>query len=178
MQADIRFGGGRFDGTDLDPYPFAYFGESDHVAVAEALLRDVPADDRGARFLAKRYWTGRQISRVELTQEAKMVDLRSGPALGAIGQDTWLTTCGPEDYPQTRSWAEWLRIEAPDAHGITWLSKREPGAEVYVFFGDRTAAGALTGVAGPVAGDAPFDKDQGFAWLKATLATYRVSIRK
>jgi hypothetical protein len=178
VEADVLFGGGRFDGTAGDPYPYLYAGDSDPAAVAEVLLRDLDADDYGARFLPKKYWRGRCLSRLRTTQEVKMIALRTGSELGAIGQDAWLTTCDADDYPQTRAWAHWLRGQVPDAAGIMWLSKRDPGATVYVLFQDRCPAGLVVPEPGPLVGDCELDASDGFEWLRQTLASYRVGIRE
>jgi hypothetical protein len=176
--SDVLWGGGRFDSTERDPYAFLYVGETDDVAVAEALLRDVDADDHGSRFLAKKYWRGRCVSRVVTTQDIQLISLRTGKDLGAIGQDTWLTTCNAQDYPFTRDWARWLREQAVEAAGIVWYSKREPGQESFVLFEDRCPAGLLDEVSGPLVGDCVFEADAGYAWLRGTLAPYRVAVRR
>lgn len=176
--SDVLFGGGRFDSTTEDVYGYLYAGESDSSAVAEGLLRDVDANDRGYRFLAKKYWRGRQLSRVRTSKPVTLIAIRSGLELGAIGQDTWLTTCDPDDYPQTRAWAHWLRSIAPHAAGVVWLSKREPAAEVLLLFEDRCPNGLLVEVPGALAGPCVFEQDEGFQWLRQTLADYRVSIRR
>jgi RES domain len=178
VASDPLFGGGRFDATPADPYTYLYAADLDDGAVAEALLRDIDANDRGARFLAKKYWRGRALSRVVLNQDVTLVELRSGKQLGAIGQDTWLTTCDSDDYPQTRAWAHWLRREARTAQGIAWKSKREPTAVALVLFGDQCPTDLLSEAAGPLAPDpCTFDSTAGFEWLRVTLAEYRVSIR-
>ena len=175
--SDILFGGGRFDSTDLDPYDYLYAGESDATAIAETLLRDVEANDRGYRFLPKRVWGRRELSRIETTVDLEFVSLRTGQDLGAIGTDTWLTTSDADDYPQTRAWAQWLRHTRPSAVGLAWLSKREPGTTSYVVFGDSSPTAAFRLVSPPVSGGCIFDEPDGFEWLRSHLAPYRVSIR-
>jgi len=177
-QADVLYGGGRFDSTWDDSYAFTYAARSDDAAVAETLLRDMNADDRGDRFLPKIYWRGRQLSRVRLTDSVDLISLRSGRDLAAIGQDSWLTSCGADEYPQTRAWAHWLRRICSAAAGIVWLSKRDPGSEVLVLFEDRCPSDLLMEVPGPLSGSCAFDDDGGFDWLRATLARYRVGIRR
>jgi RES domain len=176
--SDILWGGGRFDSTEKDRYPFLYAGQTDDVAVAEALLRDIDADDHGSRFLAKKYWRGRQLSRLRTTEDVRLVSLRTGKDLGAIGQDTWLTTCNAQEYAFTREWAQWLRTQAADAAGLVWHSKREPGQQSLVLFEDRCPGGLLEDAPGPLATDCVFDQEVGFQWLRTTLAQYRVGIRR
>lgn len=178
VASEVLFGGGRFDSTREDPYSYLYAGESDRAALAEGLLRDIEANDRGARFLAKKYWRGRQLSRLQTTVPLRLVSLINGEDLGAIGQDTWLTTCDGDDYPQTRAWAHWLREVEPDAAGLAWLSKRHPGSMVLCLFEDRCPVGALAPVAGPLPGPCIFEQGPGFAWLRETLAGFRVAIRR
>ncbi|HUP21817.1 MAG TPA: RES family NAD+ phosphorylase [Thermoanaerobaculia bacterium] len=66
-------GGGRFDGTDEDPYPFLYAAGDVGTAVAEALLRDLPFDDQGARHLPR---VGRQVAEDELRHVRRRADHR------------------------------------------------------------------------------------------------------
>jgi len=176
--SDVLFGGGRFDSTAEDPYGYLYAGETDRAALAETLLRDLPANDRGARFLPKESWRGRRLSRLELTQALRVVSLVSGEDLGAVGQDTWLTACDPDDYPQTRRWAHWLRRIEPAAAGMLWLSKRQPGSLSVCLFEDRVPPGSLVEAGGPLAGPCVFEEDDGFDWLRANLAAFRVAIRR
>lgn len=178
VASHVVFGGGRFDPTVLDPYGFLYAGESDATAVAEALLRDIDPDDRGYRFLHKKYWTGKQISRIRLRAEVQLVTLRTGQDLGAVGAGTWLVDCEADDYPQSRAWAHWLRTLSPEWAGLTWLSKREPGTASFILFADRCPEGLLAPAGGPL-GTTPcnFDDPEGFSWLREHLTPYRVSIR-
>jgi hypothetical protein len=176
--AEVLFGGGRFDSTAEDSYAYLYAAQTDRAALSETLLRDLPANDHGARFLAKKYWRGRRLSRLELTQDLPVVSLVSGEDLGAIGQDTWLTTCGPDDYPQTRAWGHWLRRVEPAAAGMLWLSKRQPGSVSACLFEDRVPPGSLTEVGGPLADPCVFEEDNGFEWLRANLAAFKVAIRR
>jgi hypothetical protein len=176
--SEVLFGGGRFDSTAEDPYGYLYVGETDRTALAETLLRDLAANDRGARFLPKKSWRDRQLSRLELMQALHVVSLVSGEDLGAIGQDTWLTTCDPVDYPQTRAWAHWLRQVEPAAAGMLWLSRRQPGSLSACLFEDRVPSGSLVEVGGPLAGSCVFEEDDGCDWLRTNLAAFRVAIRR
>jgi RES domain-containing protein len=178
VASQTLFGGGRFDSTGEDVYTYLYAADTDDAALAEALLRDIDPDDRGARFLAKRYWKDRELSRFRLTEPVEVITLRTGKELGAIGQDDWLTACGPDDYPQTRAWAHWLRAEVTTAQGIVWKSKRESADDALVLFGDRCPAALLAPAPGPLAsGPCIFNTPAGFGWLRGALAGYRVGIR-
>lgn len=178
IAADILFGGGRFDSTQLDVYDYSYAGETDATAVAEALLRDIDANDRGHRFLSKKYWTGRQLSRVKTTVDVELVTLRSGVDLGAIGAGTWIVDCDVDEYPQSRAWGHWIRSISVGSAGFAWLSKREPGTTAYVFFEDRCPPGVLVDEPGPLGLDCTFDGADGGTWLRDHLAKYRVAIRR
>lgn len=178
VASDVVFGGGRFDSTAADPYEYLYAGASDATAVAEALLRDLDANDHGARFLAKQYWRRRQLSRMATTTDLELVALRTGTDLGAVGVGTWLVDCDADEYPQSRAWGHWVRSIAPHAAGFVWLSKREPGTDAFVFFDDRCPAGVFSPAPGPVPGPCDFDDPTGFDWLRHHLAKYRVAIRR
>lgn len=175
------YGGGRFDGTDDDPYPYLYAGESVDVAVAETLLRDLPPDDAGIRQLPLVRVRGRRISAVHITGDLPLVSLCSGTDLGAVAQDPWLTTCDPPDYAQTRHWGHWIRSHAPTAAGYVWFSRREPGRLSYVLFGDRVPAGAVTTVTDPRVPPGPqaeFDTPRGRQALRVRLARYSVALAR
>jgi hypothetical protein len=175
--AEVLFGGGRFDATEACVYGFMYGALREETAAAEVLLRDVPADDRGARFLPRKYWRERRISALRTNQDVELAAIRTGRELGAIGQDTWLTTCDPREYPQTRAWAHWLREAAVDAAGIIWYSKRDPGQAVLILFEDRCPPGFLRPEPGPLTDGVSFDDAEGFAWLRGTLRAYGVTVR-
>ncbi len=178
VEADLVFGGGRFDGTEADPYPYMYLGEGDATAVGETLLRDLEPRDNGVRFLPKAVWTGRRLSRVGVASDLKLITLVSSTDLGAVGADPWLVQCGPDDYAKTRAWARWLRTQVPDAAGIVWSSKRELGTRSFVLFGDRCPGGVVSPRPGPLAGDCTFDSPEGCDWLRQHLVPYRVAIRR
>ncbi|MCY4454837.1 MAG: RES family NAD+ phosphorylase [Chloroflexi bacterium] len=135
--------GGRFDGTPEDGYAFLYAASDDATAVSEALLRDIPIDDGGARSLLATRLRGRRFGWLRTTCELQLVNLRSGVDLAAIGQDTRLTNAPAGEYVLTRQWAVAIRDWAKWAQGFTWRSRREPDGYAYVFFGDRAAGPCL-----------------------------------
>lgn len=175
------YGGGRFDATDDDPYPYLYAGSTVDAAVAETLLRDLSPDDTGIRQLPRCKVAGRRISAIEVTADLELVSLRSGTDLGAVAQDTWLTMCDPRDYAQSRHWAHWIRTHAKSAAGYAWLSRREPEAAAYVLFGDRFSPSVITLTAHPdvpVGDEADFDTSRGRRALRNRLARYNVALSR
>lgn len=175
------YGGGRFDSTDDDRYPYLYAGESVGVAIAETLLRDLPFDSTGIRQLPLAKIRGRRISAVRTTADLEIVSLRSAADLGAVAQDPWLTTCDPRDYAQSRHWGHWIRSHAPAAAGYVWMSRREPTQRAFVLFGDRGAAGAIMAVTDPrvpPGDEADFDTPGGRRALRRRLTAFGVSLSR
>jgi hypothetical protein len=175
------YGGGRFDATGDDRYPYLYAGESVGVAIAETLLRDLPFDDTGIRQLPLAKISGRRISAVRMVADLDVVSLRSAADLGAVAQDPWLTTCAPSDYAQSRHWAHWIRSHAPAAAGYVWMSRREPTQQAFVLFGDRGAADAITAVTDPrvpPGDEAEFDTPMGRLALRRRLTAYGVALSR
>ncbi|WP_289009898.1 RES family NAD+ phosphorylase [uncultured Thermomonospora sp.] len=168
-------GGGRFDSTPDDRYPYYYAALEADVALLETFLRDRPFTHEGTRPVMRQSVRGRRISAVETTVDLTLVDLLSGEALAAVAQDTWLIHALPREYHLTRAWASWIRKHTPQAQGLIWPSKREGTQPALVLFGDegRCPPGALRVV--PDAG-ADFDDPAGLAWLNERLAPYRAHV--
>ncbi|MHA4813095.1 RES family NAD+ phosphorylase [Streptomyces aculeolatus] len=132
--------GGRFDGTPEDPYPCLYAAQEPETALAETLLRSVGFDPETNMRLVPWAWArGRSLSVLRTRCELKLVSLRTGAALAAVRQDSGLLDCGPEGYPETRRWAREIRVQAPEAAGLVWDSKRNRSGRALVLFGDRCA---------------------------------------
>jgi|HubBroStandDraft_1064217.scaffolds.fasta_scaffold06962_5 hypothetical protein len=138
--ADVLFGGARFDATPEHEYPFFYAGLNEETALAETLLRDLAPDESGTRVIPRVAVRCRRLAGLVVTSDLILVSLMNGADLAAIGQDSWLITAGGSDYPQTRSWAHWLRDSAPWAHGLAWSSLRNLGGTAIILFGDRCEA--------------------------------------
>lgn len=173
--ADDNFGGGRFDGTERDPYPYFYAGLEAGTALAETLLRNVPFNGRGYRPVLRAGVNGRRASVVETVQALNLVDLCSAEALAAVAQDSWLIQADPADFHATRRWATWIREQAPTAHGLIWPSKRLHAHPALALFGDRCPDGCL--VADPVAGR-DLDDLEGAVWVNELLAPYGAFVSK
>jgi hypothetical protein len=173
------YGGGRFDATDDDRYPYLYAGESVGVAIAETLLRDLPFDDTGLQHLPLTKVRGRRISAVATTADLDLVSLASAADLGAVSQDTWLTTCEPRYYAQSRHWAHWIRSHAPAAAGYCWMSKRESAQRAFILFGDRAPRDAVVTASHdslPPGDEADFSTPRGRRALRKRLAAYNVAL--
>ena len=171
--------GGRFDGTPQDEYAFLYAASDDATAVSEALLRDIPIDERGARLLPASRLRELRIGWLRTTRELQLVSLRSGVDLAAVGQDTWLTTAAAADYAMTRRWATAIREWAPWAQGFTWRTHREPAGFAYVLFADRCPVGCLAeAVDGALFSPADRDLSSGTArlYIEGILVSYRVVV--
>lgn len=173
------YGGGRFDATADDVYPYIYVGQTVEVAVAETFLRDIIYDDFGHYVLPKKTYEGRRISAVKTTVDLELVGMRTRPQLSSIAQSPWITNCDPRDYAQTRHWGHWVRSKAPMAAGYVWNSRQEPSLSAYVLFGDRFAGKMIEQVFDPyvpTGAAADFDSDEGLDALSSILAPYEVSV--
>jgi hypothetical protein len=174
VPADKHFGGGRFDATDDDPYPYLYAAVTATTALAETLVRSLPFGRGRQRILPRKAVAGRRLCLLEVTAELRLVSLLTHADLSAVKQDEWLVQSDPRDYAFTRRWAHWLRSQAPWAQGLIWSSRRDLGEQSVVLFGDRCPDQALRAVS-PDCQD--LDDLAGAASLNALLAPYRVQIR-
>lgn len=177
--ADTHWDGGRFDATDLDRYAYLYAGSDDECAICESLLRDLPLDLTGARFLPRAATAGRLLSRLILSADVPLVSLCNGKELARIGQgDNWLTSSPAAEYGQTRRWGHAIRRWAPDAAGLVWPSRRDPSKRAYVFFADRFTASLAeeTGGSPPASGSLRLDSAEGERYLLEILARYHVTM--
>jgi hypothetical protein len=173
--ADRHWGGGRFDCTADDWYPFLYAGLAQETALAETLLRSLPFPGNGhKRTLLYQQVEGRQLHALELRQELTLLSLVSTPDLAAIRQeDGWLVESDGKDYAFTRLWGHWLRKVAPWAQGLIWSSHRNLGQPAIALFGDRCPGDAL-GPAEPP-GRSLYD-DDGIKFLNEKLAPFHARV--
>ncbi|HEU5030426.1 MAG TPA: RES family NAD+ phosphorylase [Spirillospora sp.] len=174
VPSDGQFGGGRFDGTRDDPYPFWYAALHAETALLEALVRGIPFDHRGVRYLRRAALAELAISAVDVAADLKLISLLTTADLAASCQDEWLIHADPPQYPQTRRWGHWLRERAPWGQGLVWPSRRDIGRPTTLLFGDRVPAEALASV--PEATVA-LDDAAGARWLNERLAPYRVQVK-
>jgi RES domain len=179
--AKSLYGGARFDATSSDAYPYYYAALDEETALAETLLRGLPSDQTGHRAVPRSAVECRQISALVVTRDLELVSLITGKDLAAIGQDAWLVTSDPHDYPQTRDWGHWLRAQAKWAHGFVWNSLRDTGRQAIVLFGDRCAADFGTGYERLLLHEVTelgvdLDDAVGATWLNDRFGPYRAGI--
>ncbi|MCZ0986538.1 RES family NAD+ phosphorylase [Streptomyces diastatochromogenes] len=137
--ADIHFGGGRFEGTVLDPYHSLYVADTPLTALAESVLRsrpfELPAGTRRIPYSA--VWR-RSLSGLRTRCELTLVSLVDGRDLAAVCQDSTLLE-DESNYATARRWSSEIRAQAPDAMGLIWESRRNRSQRALVLFHDRFA---------------------------------------
>lgn len=159
--------GGRFDPTKDCSYPYGYVALDPVTAVAEALLRDAPYQ-AGGRLLPHSKYVHKIMMCLEASRPLTLIRLIDAEDLAAARTDTWLLHAEPPDYPVTRRWAHWFRDCSPRADGIVWPSKRHPGGQVVLLFGDLGRSGSAVGPS-PF-GARPLGTEEGTRWLAGLLA--------
>ena len=140
-------GGGRFDSTAADPYPFLYAAPDPATALAEVLLRDM--DFTGSYRERMVPWAdvvGRTLSKVCTTEDLILARLIKEEDLAAVFQTSKLlyTT----QYDRTRRWASELHRQVLDARGLWWQSRCHRPRGVLMLFGDRCGAEPLKAAPG------------------------------
>jgi hypothetical protein len=169
---DDVFGGGRFDATQTDPYPFLYAAPVPETAILETLTRDLPHHSKHFRTIRRKNVADLRLSPLLVTEPLTLISLMNGIDLASALQDEWLIQCESRDYPQTRRWARWLRLQVPIAQGIAWMSRRDVGKQSVVLFGDRCPS-VLKPASAPAIDLA---SAAGADWLNQRLKLYRTRI--
>jgi hypothetical protein len=142
-----RVGGGRFDGTQEDPYPFLYAAPDPATALAEVLLRDMEfSGPYSVRLVPWADVVGRTLSKVRTTEDLLLVRLIEEEDLAAVFQTSRLLET--TEYHGTRQWASRMRGQVPDAPGLWWQSRWHRPRGAMVLFGDRCGAEPLKAVPG------------------------------
>lgn len=161
--------GGRFDSPD-GSWPHLYAGLDVAAAVAEALLRHVPAPVDHPRLLPRVRLRDLRLSALVVTTDLELVQLH-GPGLACVGQDSWLTACDGSRFGVTRRWATALRAWSPSSAGLTWRARPDNDRRSLVLFGDRVPGDALrVGMSLDVA------TGPGFRAVRDALRPYRVTL--
>lgn len=134
--------GGRFDATAESSYRYGYLALDDLTAVAETVLRDI-AFTEDTRAIPRSQVLGRRLAVFEVLTPLRLVALTTAAELASARQDTWLIHAEVTEYWMTRRWGHWLRRCSPEAHGLIWPSKRNPGGQALVLFEDRCGSSAV-----------------------------------
>ena len=168
---------GRFDPTPECTYSYCYAALDDLTAICEVLLRD-QSFPGPTRFLLRKATKGRQLTILETLESLWLVSLLNAADLAAARQDSWLIhTETRESYKLTRKWAHWLRDStAPNGEGpagLVWPSKREPGGQAVILFGDRCAKSVVYSPFGVRS----IDGGEGEDWLNRRLALLRTKVK-
>ena len=172
--SDDVFGGGRFDGTNGDKYPWLYFASDRETAVLETLTRNMPYNQQGMRLVLRQSIAKQCISALRLTRAVTLISLMDAEDLAVVRQDEWLVQADAFEYPQTRRWGSWLREQCPAAQGIVWPSRRNIGHKAIVLFGDRCDRNLLVPVSGS---EIELDSTAGALWFNRTLSPLCVRVR-
>lgn len=135
---------GRFD-CQRGEYSYLYLAETQQAAFAEAFLRDDVVKDPHARFIRRDRVARACLSRIELTGDLVLVDLKGATGLTRVGQDSWLTSSEEVDYPLTQQWAGAIRRWAPNVDGFCWMAKRDNTHFAAMLFNDHDPAARMLG---------------------------------
>ncbi|MFF2144650.1 RES family NAD+ phosphorylase [Kitasatospora sp. NPDC058190] len=133
--SDIHFGGGRFEGTVLDPYHYLYLAATPLTALAESMLRSVPYGGNGTRGVLYAVAEGRSLSCLRSRCDLTLVRLQTGADLAAVCQETLLDD--ERNYAVSRRWSSEIRAQAPEAQGLLWDSRRNRREDVLMLYRDR-----------------------------------------
>ncbi|MEU4065438.1 RES family NAD+ phosphorylase [Streptomyces wedmorensis] len=134
--SDIHFGGGRFEGTLLDPYHSLYLADTSVTALAETMLRSLHhTGPRGMREILYAAAEGRSLSCLRVRYDLTLVSLRCGADLAAVRTEPTLLDEG--NYAVARRWSSEIRAQAPDAQGLVWDSRRNRREDALVLYSDR-----------------------------------------
>jgi len=158
--------GGRFDPTKDCPYPYSYVALDPMTTLAESILRDAPYE-AGGRLLPHSKYGHKVMTCLEASRPLQLIRLIDAEDLAAARTDTWLVHAESPDYPVTRRWAHWFRDCSPAADGMIWPSKRHPGGQVVLLFGDLDRCGSVVGPS-PF-GTRPLGTKDGRRWLAGLL---------
>lgn len=175
LNTSVFYGGGRFDSTMEDLYPYLYVAHKPSTAIAETFLRNLPFPNSGARLVRAAALRGRRLSAVELKTDISVLRLVSAKDLAAVHQDQWLVDAETDaEYVQTRHCGHWLRKIAPSAQGFVWQSKRDRPETAIVIFGDRYEPESVLCRRPSI----KLDDEAGIERMKRELVPYGATVRR
>jgi hypothetical protein len=175
VPADRHFGGGRFDSTVDDPFPFLYVAPKRSTAIAERFLRSRPFDGK-PRLVRLADVRERSLAAVETTMDLRLISLVSAVDLAAVYQDDWLVQAEPAEFGKTRRWAQWLRKIGAGAHGLVWQSRRDRPHRTMILFGDNPGEVLVKPAVSPAPPPVDFGTRAGGQWLRRQLKPYRADL--
>ena len=113
--------------------PTLYAADSIDGALSETVLHNAFGGDI---FLRSRL-EGHCLTRIELTRDILVADLR-GHGLRRLGLTrARLLDCGAPHYAETARWAEAIHRSSDSLHGMVWVSRQFDTAAALLAFGDR-----------------------------------------
>jgi hypothetical protein len=116
--------------------PTLYAGTTLDCALMETIFHDLPYK-AGFKPVSKRKLIAKVHSIVLPKIGLLLVDLGT-VALHKLGIDhAHLIETTKAFYPRTRGWAEALYAQVPNAHGLSWTSRRHDHEQAVVLFGGR-----------------------------------------
>lgn len=128
--------GGRFDSDD-GFCAYTYLGADENAAIAETLCRDLPFDGR-PRMVPRIKLANAMLSSLTVSEDLNVVSLCGADAT-QVGQDVWLTSCDPDQYPLTRRWAAAIRSWVLSADGLVYRCRHDQNRLAWARFVDNPA---------------------------------------
>lgn len=137
-QGNARFSPLRGDGAVI---PTLYAAGTLESALMETVLHDVPFPSQGhIHDLERDLQSDLHVSQVEIGESLQLVDLTK-IGLQRMGlRVSELFETDADAYPHTRDWAQWIHATVSQAHGLYWMSARQPEGAAMMLFGDRVPA--------------------------------------
>lgn len=125
-------GPGRFHFFGAPHVPVLYTAATETAAVAETLLRNIPAT---GGHIAYGDYQSKVMAALEIKKDVRLASFLGTDLRALRVAPDQLTTTPGENYPQTRKWAE--AAHAAGFDGIAWMSRQDNSDRAYMFFGDR-----------------------------------------
>lgn len=125
-------GAGRFHFFGAPPVWVLYTASTEAAAVAETLLRNIPA---AGGHISYGDYQSKVMAAMEIKREVRLASFLGTDLRALRVTPEQLTTTPGENYPQTRKWAE--AAHAAGFDGIAWMSRQDNSGRAYMFFGDR-----------------------------------------
>jgi len=124
-----KSGNYRFDDPDCPAgasFGVLYAGEDPHCCFIESC-----GSTTGVPAVSGAYLDARQITRLELTEELRFIDLASSGGLTHIGADARLVT---GSYKVAQRWSAALRLHPSKPDGIRYPARHDPNRIAYAIF--------------------------------------------